>query len=110
MRVVNEHAAAHMTARSFSFCHGDGDRRHQTRRGGTTESMADFRVVTVSPLPRKRAGLKTPSFPSFGRENVGAVEGEQSVRLSPATARRENPHPFGNDPQPPKSRRNGGFS
>ena len=70
----------------------------------------DFRVVTVSPLPRKWAGLKVPFFPSSGRENVGAVEGEQSVRLSPATARRENPRPFGNDPQPPKSRRNGGFS
>ena len=70
----------------------------------------DFRVVTVSHLPRKWDGLKPPSFPPFGRENVGAVEGEQSVRLSPATARRENPHPFGNDPQPPKSRRNGGES
>ena len=61
----------------------------------------DFRVVTVSPLPRKWAALKTPSFPSSGRENVGAVEGEQSVRLSPATARRENPHPFEAKPQPP---------
>ena len=61
----------------------------------------DFRVVTVSPLPRKWAGLKTPSFPLFGRENVGAVEGEQSVRLSPATARREYPHPFEAKPQPP---------
>ena len=38
MRLVNEHAAAHMTARSFSFCRGNGQRRHQTRRGGTTES------------------------------------------------------------------------
>ena len=62
----------------------------------------DFRVVTVSPLPRKWAGLKALSFPSSGRENVGAVEGEQSVRLSPDTARRENPHPFESDPQPPK--------
>ena len=53
-----------------------------------------FRVETVSHLPRKWAALKTPSFPSSGRENVGAVEGEQSVRLSPATARREDPHPF----------------
>ena len=60
----------------------------------------DFRVVTVSPLPWKWDGLKAPSFPSSGRENVGAVEGEQSVRLSPATARRENPHPFEYDPQP----------
>ncbi len=101
MRLVNEHGAAHMTARSFSFCHGNGQRRHKTRRGGTTGSMADFRVVTVSPLPRKWAGLKTPSFPSSGRRNVGAVEGEQSVRLSPATARRENPRTFENDPQPP---------
>ena len=61
----------------------------------------DFRVVTVSHPPRKWAGLKAPSFPSSGRENVGAVEGEQSVRLSPATARRENPHPFEAKPQPP---------
>ena len=61
----------------------------------------DFRVVTVSHLPRKWDGLKAPSFPSSGRENVGAVEGEQSVRLSPATARRENPHPFEAKPQPP---------
>ena len=29
------------------------------------------------------------------------MEGEQSVRLSPATARRENPHPFEAKPQPP---------
>ena len=100
MRLVNEHAAAHMTARSFSFCHGDGHRRHQTRRGGTTGSVAVFRVVTVSHLPWKWAGLKPPSFPSSGRENVGAVEGEQSVRLSPATARRENPRPFQAIPQP----------
>ena len=61
----------------------------------------DFGVVTVSHLPRKWDGLKPPSFPSFGRENVGAVEGEQSVRLSPATARREYPHPFEAKPQPP---------
>ena len=61
----------------------------------------DFRVVTVSHLPRTWAALKTPSFPLFGWENVGAVEGEQSVRLSPATARRENPHPFQANPQPP---------
>ena len=61
----------------------------------------DFGVVTVSHLPRKWAGLKVPFFPSSGRENVGAVEGEQSVRLSPATARRENPHPFQANPQPP---------
>ena len=60
----------------------------------------DFRVVTVSHLPRKWAGLKPPSFPSSGRENVGAVEGEQSVRLSPATARRENPPPLKPRPQP----------
>ena len=60
-----------------------------------------FGVVTVRHLPRKWAALKTPSFPSSGRENVGAVEGEQSVRLSPATARRENPHPFQANPQPP---------
>ena len=102
MRVVNEHAAAHMTARSFSFCHGNGQRRHQTRRGGTTESVAEFKVGTVSPAGLIGAALKPPSFPPFGRENVGAVEGEQSVRLSPATARRENPHPFESDPQPPK--------
>ena len=61
----------------------------------------DFGVVTVSHLPLKWAGLKVPFFPSSGRENVGAVEGEQSVRLSPATARRENPHPFEAKPQPP---------
>ena len=60
-----------------------------------------FRGETVSHLPRKWAALKTPSFPSSGRENVGAVVGEQSVRLSPATARRENPHPFEAKPQPP---------
>ena len=101
MRVVNEHGAVHMTARSFSFCHGDGDRRHKTRRGGTTESMAEFKVGTVSPAGLIGAGLKAPSFPSFGRDYEGAVEGEQSVRLSPATARRENPHPFEAIPQPP---------
>jgi len=56
--------------------------------------MIDFRVVTVSPLPSKPVALKVPSFPPFGRDYVGAVEGEQSVRLSPATARRENPHPL----------------
>ena len=61
----------------------------------------DFRVVNVSPLSLIWHALKTPSFPPFGRENVGAVEGEQSVRLSPATARRENPHPFEAKPQPP---------
>ena len=61
----------------------------------------DFGVVTVSHLLRKWGALKTPSFPPFGRENVGAVEGEQSVRLSPATARRENPRPFQAIPQPP---------
>ena len=65
----------------------------------------DLRVVTVSHLPWKWAALKTPSFPPFGRRNVGAVEGEQSVRLSPATARRENPHPFGNDPQPQNTKK-----
>ena len=70
--------------------------------------MPDFRVVTVSPLPSKPVALKVPSFPSFGRDYEGAVEGEQSVRLSPATARRENPHPFWNDPQPQILRRNGG--
>ena len=63
--------------------------------------MIDFRVVTVSPLPSKPVALKVPSFPYFGRDYVGAVEGEQSVRLSPATARRENPHPFEAKPQPP---------
>ena len=60
----------------------------------------DFGVVTVSHLPRKWDGLKAPSFPSFGRDYEGAVVGEQSVRLSPATARRENPHPFEYEPQP----------
>ena len=110
MRLVSEHAAAHMTERSFSFCHGDDQCRQETRRGGTTGSMAEFKVGTVSPVGLIWAGLKVPSFPYFGRDYVGAVEGEQSVRLSPATARRENPRPFGNDPQPPKSRRNGGFS
>ena len=60
--------------------------------------MIDFRVVTVSHPGIVRGALKVPSFPPFGRENVGAVEGEQSVRLSPATARRENPHPFENAP------------
>ena len=63
--------------------------------------IPDFMVVTVSHLPRKWDGLKPPSFPSSGRENVGAVEGEQSVRLSPATARRENPRLFEAIPQPP---------
>ena len=100
MRFVSEHAAAHMTARSFSFCHGDNQCCHETRRGGTTGSMADFGVRTDSHAGLIRAGLKMPSFPYFGRDYVGAVEGEQSVRLSPATARRENPRPFGNDPQP----------
>ena len=63
--------------------------------------MIDFRVVTVSPLPSKPVALKVPSFPYFGRDYVGAVEGEQSVRLSPATARRENPRPFEAKPLPP---------
>ena len=62
--------------------------------------MIDFRVVTVSPLPRKWDGLKAPSFPSSGRDYEGAVVGEQSVRLSPATARREDPPPFEPSPQP----------
>ena len=61
----------------------------------------DFRVVTVSHPGIVRGALKVPSCPPFGRENVGAVVGEQSVRLSPATARRENPHPFEAKPQPP---------
>ena len=61
----------------------------------------DSTGVTVSPLPSKPVALKVPSFPSFGGENEEAMEGEQSVRLSPATARREDPHPFWNDPQPP---------
>ena len=61
----------------------------------------DFRVRTVRPTGLIGAGLKTPSFPSFGRDYEGAVEGEQSVRLSPATARRENPRPFEAKPQPP---------
>ena len=38
MCFVNDYTAAYMTARSFSFCRGNGQRRHQTRRGGTTES------------------------------------------------------------------------
>ena len=33
--------------------------------------MIDFRVVIVSPLHRKWAGRKTPSFPPFGRETWG---------------------------------------
>ena len=101
MRVVNAHAAEHMTARSFSFCHGADQCRHETRRGGTTGSMADFGVRTDSHAGLIRDGLKPPSFPSFGRDYEGAVVGEQSVRLSPATARRENPHPFEAKPQPP---------
>ena len=63
--------------------------------------IPDFGMVTVSHPGIVRGALKVPSFPPFGRENVGAVEGEQSVRLSPATARRENPHPFEAKPQPP---------
>ncbi len=101
MRLVNAHAAAHMTARSFSFCHGNGHRRHQTRRGGMTGSMADFGVRADSHAGLIQAGLKPTSFPSFGRDYEGAAEGEQSVRLSPATARRENPRPFQANPQPP---------
>ena len=56
---------------------------------------------TVSPVDLIRHALKPPSFPSFGRDYEGAVVGEQSVRLSPATARRENPRPFEAIPQPP---------
>ena len=41
--------------------------------------MIYFRVVTVSPHARDRHALKPPSFPSSGRENEGAVVGEQSV-------------------------------
>ena len=62
--------------------------------------IPDFGMVTVSHPGIVRGTLKVPSFPPFGRDYVGAVEGEQSVRLSPATARRENPHPFESDPQP----------
>ena len=63
--------------------------------------IPDFGMVTDSHPGIVRGALKVPSFPSFGRDYEGAVEGEQSVRLSPATARRENPHPLKPRLQPP---------